>query len=113
MGDFNPDLGNSIGDKAKHEPNQRGLKLLDFANYFNLCPVNLMGTCHGPTETYFSHCGRYRSTLDYIFLPNSLSEKNRFSKNIWYVKSIQSALSDLKRLPERLQSECNYRPFTI
>ena len=75
MGDVNGDLGNSIGDKAKHEPNQRGLKLLDFANYFNLCPVNLMGTCHGPTETYFSHCGRYRSTLDYIFLPNSLSEK--------------------------------------
>ena len=54
MGDFNGDLGNSLGDKAKHEPNQRGLKLLDFANYFNLCPVNLMGTYHGPTETYFS-----------------------------------------------------------
>ena len=27
------------------------------------------------------------------------------------VKSIQSALSDLKRPPERLQSQCNYRPF--
>ena len=27
------------------------------------------------------------------------------------VKSVQSALSDLKRLPERLQSQCNYRPF--
>ena len=67
MGDFNGDLDNSLGDKAKHEPNQRGLKLLDFANYFNLCPVNLMRTCHGPNETYFSHCGRYRSTLDYIF----------------------------------------------
>ena len=75
IGDFNGDLGNFLGDKAKHEPNQRGLKLLDFANYFNLCLVNLMGTCHGPTETYFSHCGRYRSTLDHIFLPNSLSEK--------------------------------------
>ena len=86
VGDFNGDLGNSLDGKAKHEPNQRGLKLLDFANYFNLCPVNLIGTCHGPTETYFSHCGRYRSTLDYIFLPNSLSEKNRFSKNIWYVR---------------------------
>ena len=34
-----------------------------------------MGTCHGPTETYFSHRGRYSSMLDYIFLPNSLSEK--------------------------------------
>ena len=67
MGDFNGDLDNSPGDKAKHEPNQRGLKLLDFANYFNLFPVNLMRTCYGPNETYFSHCGRYRSTLDYIF----------------------------------------------
>ena len=27
------------------------------------------------------------------------------------LKSVQSALSDLKRLPERLQSQCNYRPF--
>ena len=49
MGDFNGDLSNSLGDKAKHEPNQRGLKSLDFANYFNLCSVNLMGTCHGPS----------------------------------------------------------------
>ena len=27
------------------------------------------------------------------------------------VESVQSALSDLKRPPERLQSQCNYRPF--
>ena len=27
------------------------------------------------------------------------------------VKSVQSVLSDLKRPPERLQSQCNYRPF--
>ena len=27
------------------------------------------------------------------------------------VKSVQSALSDLKRPPERLQSQRNYRPF--
>ena len=27
------------------------------------------------------------------------------------VKSVQSALSYLKRLPKRLQSQCNYRPF--
>ena len=36
-----------------------------------------------------------------------LSEKMRTS----LVKSVQSALSDLKRPPERLQSQCNYRPF--
>ena len=27
------------------------------------------------------------------------------------VKSVQSALNDLKRLPERLLSQCNYCPF--
>ena len=45
MGDFNGDLGNSLSDKGKREPNLRGLKLLDIANYFNLCLVNL-GKCH-------------------------------------------------------------------
>ena len=76
-GSFSGDLGtcSSLGDKAKQEPNQSRLKLLPFTNHFNLCPVNYMGTCHGPPETYFSHCGRYHSMLDYIFLPNSLSEK--------------------------------------
>ena len=54
------------------EPNQRGLKLLELADYFNLCPVNLLRLCDGPTVTFISHCGRYRSTLDYIFVPNCL-----------------------------------------
>ena len=39
MGGFNGDLGNSLGNKDRREPNQRGLKLLDLTNYFNLCPV--------------------------------------------------------------------------
>ena len=72
MGDFNCDLGNSMGDRAPHEPNQRGLKLAEFANYFNLCPVNLLKQCSGPVYTYHSYCGPYRSTIDYIFLPNCL-----------------------------------------
>ena len=57
MGDFTCDLGNSIGDKAPYEPNQRGLKLAEFANYFNLCPVNLLNQCSGPVYTYHSYCG--------------------------------------------------------
>ena len=43
MGDFNRDLGNSLGEKSASEPNQRGLKLLEMADYFNLCPINLLG----------------------------------------------------------------------
>ena len=69
LGDFNGGIGNSLGEKGK---NQRGLKLTEFANFFNLSPVNLLKSCIGPVETYCSHCGRYRSTLDYIFLPNYL-----------------------------------------
>ena len=70
MGDFNGDLGNSLGDKGKREPNERGLKLLSLGNDFNLSPVNLMNMCTGPLETFNSFCGRHHSTLDYIFVPN-------------------------------------------
>ena len=72
MGGFNGDLGNSLGYKGKHVPNLCGLKLLDFANYFNLCPVNLMKMSTGLLETFNSYCGRFHSTLDYIFLKNCL-----------------------------------------
>ena len=41
MGDFNGKLGNSLGERGHYAPNDRGVKLLDFANYFNLCPTNL------------------------------------------------------------------------
>ena len=51
MGDLNGDLGNSLGDKSLKEPNERGKLLLDFTNYFNLCPINLLTICDGPLET--------------------------------------------------------------
>ena len=56
MGDCNGDSDNALGNRGHYDPNVRGLKLIEFANFFNLCPV--------------SHCGRYKSTIDYIFLPN-------------------------------------------
>ena len=71
MGDFNGDLGNSLSEKSALDSDQRGLKLLELADYFNLCPINLLGLC---TDTFISHFGRYRSTLDYIFVPNCLFE---------------------------------------
>ena len=40
---------------------------------------------------------------------NNLVDLQMFGKQV--VKSVQSALSDLKRPPERLQSQCNYRLF--
>ena len=65
-------LSNSLGNKSIKEPNQRGLKLFEFANHFNLCSVDLLETCQGPTESYVSHCGRFRSTIDYVCIPNCL-----------------------------------------
>ena len=73
LDDFNGDLENSLGDKGKKKPNDRGLLLLDFANFFNICPINLLIRCKGPLESYNSHCGRYKSTLDYVFLPTVCS----------------------------------------
>ena len=72
MGDCNGDLGNALGDREHYDPNVRGLKLIEFAIFFNLCPVNLLADCSEPLETSVSHCGRYKSTIDYIFLPLSL-----------------------------------------
>ena len=48
MGDFNGSLENSLGERGHYAPNDRSVKLLDFANYFNLCPTNLLSTCRGP-----------------------------------------------------------------
>ena len=76
MGNYNGDLGNALGDRGHYDPNVRGLKLIEFANIFNLCPVNLLANCSGLLETFVSHCGRYKSTIDYnIFLPYCLSDK--------------------------------------
>ena len=75
MDDCNGDLGNVLGDRGHYDPNVRGLKLIEFANFFNLCPVNLLANSSGPLETFVSHYGRYKSTIDYIFLPNCLSDK--------------------------------------
>ena len=78
MGDFNGSLGNSLGERGHYAPNKK--KLLDFANYFNLCPTNLLSTCRGPLETFVSHCGWFKSTIDYIFLPNCLFDSIVSSK---------------------------------
>ena len=100
LGDFNGDIGNSLGEKGKKEPNQRGLKLTEFANFFNLSPVNLLKSCIGPVEMYYSHCGRYRSTLDYIFLPNCLLD------NILMVKTF-----DLEF--DNTSTECELHEWTV
>ena len=100
MGDFNGDLGNSLGNRGTVNPNQRGVKLLDFANYFNLCPTNLLSTCEGPLEAYFSHCERCKSTIDYIFLPNCLY--HNIVSCITFDRDIENRSDDV---PVKLQIE--------
>ena len=52
LGDVNGDFGNCLGVRGKKEPNVRGKLLIDFANFFNVSPVNLLSSCSGPFETY-------------------------------------------------------------
>ena len=79
LGDINGNFGNCLGVRGKKEPNVRGKFLIDFANLY-VCPVNLLSSCSGPLETYISQCGRFRSTIDYILLPNYLRNKINMSK---------------------------------
>ena len=111
LGDFNGDLGNSLGDKSKKEPSERGLLLLlDFSKSFNICHVNLLlvnllKQCKGPLESFNSHCGRYHSTLDYIFLPNCLLNNidppETFEQDVDHTSDLLPILVNLK-LSERL-----------
>ena len=39
-----------------------------------MCPINLLTICSGPLETSASHCGQFKSTIDYILLPNCLHD---------------------------------------
>ena len=105
LGDFNGDLGNSLGDKGKKGPNDRGLLLLDFANFFNICPINLLRRCKGPLESYNSHCGRYHSTQDYIFVPycllNNIESAETFELDVDNTSDHLPILVNL-RIPERI-----------
>ena len=105
MGDSNGDLGNALGnalgDRGHYHPNVRGLKLIEFANFFNLCPTNLLTNCSGPLETLVSHCGGYKSTIDYIFLLNCLSDQ------IVSCKTFENSIDNTSdHLPIKLQLNC-------
>ena len=48
LGDFNDDLGNSLGNKGNYNPNQRGLKLPDLVTFLNFGAVNWLESCSSP-----------------------------------------------------------------
>ena len=116
LGDFNGDLGNSLRDKGKKESNDRGLLLLDFAKFFNICPVNHLKHWKGPLESFNSHCERYHSTLDYIFLPNCLlnniDSPETFEQDVDNTSDHLPILVNLK-FSERLAIDLNCQPVIL
>ena len=80
MVDLNCDLGNSVGGRGKYEANDRGLQILDFVNFINLCPINLLPTSCGPLKTVVAHSGSQKSTFDYVLLPNCWFDSIVFRK---------------------------------
>ena len=80
LGDFNADLGNSAGPKGLQEPNSCGKNLSKLVDHFNLTAVNLLGNSSGHLETSISHCGRFRSTIDNITIPNCVINSVLYSR---------------------------------
>ena len=60
--------------------------------------------------TMFYGCANGKEAKYFCFRDTN-SASSRYVAWLKSVKSVQSALSDLKRPPERLQSHCNYQPF--
>ena len=70
LGDFNADLGDSIGSRGTYPVTTRGKILLEFIQNFNMSPVNLTSLAKASLFTFRSGNGEHRSVKDYIFLPN-------------------------------------------
>ena len=66
-----------------------------------LCLTNLLQICRGPLETFVSHCGRFKSTIDYILLPNCLSDSIASCKTFEHVIDNTS-----DHLPNTLEINC-------
>ena len=53
MGDCNGDLGNALGDRGHYDPNVRGLRLIEFANFFNYAQLTYLLFAVGPLRLSF------------------------------------------------------------
>ena len=68
MGDFNAHLGNMGGSRGFGNIDNRGEKLIEFLDYFNLLVLNLSETACGPLHTFMSDDGRHKSVIDFIIV---------------------------------------------
>ena len=68
MGDFNAHLGNMGGSRGFGNVDNRGEKLIEFLDYFNLLVLNLSETTCGPVHTFMSDDERHKSVIDFIIV---------------------------------------------
>ena len=69
-GDFNGDVGNSLGDRGVKRPTKQGLSVKHFVERYNLIPVNMLSETRGPLATYVGPVSE--TTIDYIMAPEFL-----------------------------------------
>ena len=69
MGDFNAQLGNIRGTRSFGHLNNRGKKLIEFLDFFNLIALNLSELACGPLYTFMSDDERNKSAIDFIIVP--------------------------------------------
>ena len=74
IGDFNGALGYLGGNRICSEPNQRGKRIDEFFNFFNLSAVNLGKSCACPLETFYADSGTSSSAIDPIVVPRALTQ---------------------------------------
>ena len=94
-GDFNGDVGDSLGDRGWKKPTKQGMHVKHFVDKYNLIPANMLKKTKGPIETYVGPVSG--STIDYIMIPLHLTDN---------IKSCRV-----------IQDECNntsdHRPVTL
>ena len=71
MGDFNGDVGNSIGDRGTRAVTTQGRTVARFFKKHNLCPCNMLSGTTGPVYTFESH--NAQSTINYVSIPTHLT----------------------------------------
>ena len=70
VGNFNADLGDSIGLMGTYQVTDHGKLLLEFIHNFNMSPANLASLARGLLFTFWSENGEHQSVIDYILVPN-------------------------------------------
>ena len=75
MGDFNAQLGNVDGTRSFGHLNNRGKKLIEFLDSFNLIVLNLSELACRPLHTFMSDDERNKSAIDFIIVPATFISK--------------------------------------